>query len=70
MKKIRLWKNRNELSDEYTIVDDEDYDKVVEALGKRAKWYLWKSQHVRREQYHVQEMQWWIGKRLLLAAGS
>ena len=30
MKKIRLWKNRNELSDEYTIVDDEDYDKVVE----------------------------------------
>ena len=43
MKKIRLWKNRNELSDEYTIVDDEDYDKVVEALGKRAKWYLWKS---------------------------
>ena len=43
MKKVRLWKNRNELSDEYTIVDDEDYDKVVEALGKRAKWYLWKS---------------------------
>ena len=40
MKKIRLWKNRNELSDEYAIVDDEDYDKVMEALGKRAKWYL------------------------------
>ena len=53
MKKIRLWKNRNELSDEYTIVDDEDYDKVMEHLKKYKKdgyrrdsvrkWYLWKS---------------------------
>jgi len=50
MKKIRLWKNRNELSDEYTIVDDEDYDKVVEHLRRyrkdgslrkgSGKWYL------------------------------
>ena len=53
MKKIRLWKNRSELSDEHTIVDDEDYDKVVEHLRryrkdgslskKSGKWYLWKS---------------------------
>jgi len=38
MKKIQLWKNRNELSDFYALVDDEDYDRVMEAVGK-AKWY-------------------------------
>ena len=38
MKKIILWKNRNELSDKVTIIDDEDYEKVVEAAG-RGKWY-------------------------------
>lgn len=39
MKKIKLWKNRNELSDKVAIVDDEDYEKVVEAIG-RSKWYV------------------------------
>ena len=39
MKKIKLWKNSNELSDIYAVVDDEDYEKVVEAIGKR-KWYV------------------------------
>ena len=43
MKKIRLWKNRNELSDQYAIVDDEDYEKVLEVIkyksGKEGKWY-------------------------------
>jgi hypothetical protein len=38
MKKIKLWKNRNELSDKAAIIDDEDYEKVVEAVG-RGKWY-------------------------------
>jgi hypothetical protein len=32
MKKIRLWKNRKELSDQYSLVDDEDYEKVLEAV--------------------------------------
>ena len=39
MKKIKLWKNSNELSDIYAVVDDEDYEKVVEAIGRR-KWYV------------------------------
>ena len=38
MKEIRLWKNRHELSDKVTIVDDEDYEKVMER-----KWYVWES---------------------------
>ena len=38
MKEIRLWKNRHELSDKVTIVDDEDYEKVMER-----KWYAWES---------------------------
>ena len=41
--KIQLWKNRNELSDKYVIIDKEDYDKVIEAIryksGKPGKWY-------------------------------
>ena len=44
MKKIKLWKNRNELSDKVALVDDEDYDKIVEAIrhknGVPGKWYL------------------------------
>ena len=32
MIKIRLWKNRKELSDQYSIVDDEDYERVKEAV--------------------------------------
>jgi hypothetical protein len=44
VKKIRLWKNRSELSDQYAIVDDEDYEKVCEAIkyksGKEGKWYV------------------------------
>ena len=39
MKKIRLWKNKNEISELYAIVDDEDYDMVMEAIGTRSKWY-------------------------------
>ena len=50
MKKIRLWKNKHELSDRYAIVDAEDYDMVIEAVttinpsgSKRkntGKWYI------------------------------
>ena len=40
MKEIKLWKNKNELSDKVAIVDEEDYDKVVNAISKRAKWYV------------------------------
>ena len=40
-KEIQLWLNRDELSDKVAIVDDEDYDKVMSAIGKRAKWYYW-----------------------------
>ena len=43
MKKIKLWKNRHELSDKVALVDDEDYEKVTEAIkyksGKPGKWY-------------------------------
>ena len=38
MKEIRLWKNRHELSDKVTIIDDEDYEKVMER-----KWYVMES---------------------------
>ena len=41
MKKIRLWKNKHELSDKYSLVDDEDYEKVVEAKDKRGKQKNW-----------------------------
>ena len=37
MKKIRLWKNRKELSDQYSIVDDEDYERVKEAVCSYCK---------------------------------
>ena len=43
-KEIQLWLNRNEISDKVTIVDDEDYDKVMSAIGERAKWYYWTQQ--------------------------
>jgi hypothetical protein len=43
-KEIRLWLNKDELSDKVTIVDDEDYDKVMSAIGERAKWYYWTQQ--------------------------
>jgi hypothetical protein len=39
MKEIKLWKNKDELSDKVAIVDDEDYDKVMKAISKKAKWY-------------------------------
>ena len=43
MKRIQLWKNRDELSDLYALVDDEDYERVVEAIrhknGEPGKWY-------------------------------
>jgi len=38
MKKIQLWKNRNEISAYYALVDDEDYNRVMETIG-RGKWY-------------------------------
>ena len=47
MKKIRLWKNRNEMADCETIIDDEDYERIVEAIkyknGKPGKWYAHKT---------------------------
>jgi len=47
MKKIRLWQNRDEISDYETIIDDEDYEKIVEAIkyknGKPGKWYAHKT---------------------------
>ena len=43
MKKIELWKNKDELSDKVAIIDDEDYERVVEAIryknGMPGKWY-------------------------------
>ena len=39
MREVKLWKNRKELSDKVAIVDDEDYDRVMEAISSRAKWY-------------------------------
>ena len=39
MKKIRLWKNKSEISDLYATVDDEDYEKVMQAILPRSKWY-------------------------------
>jgi len=44
MKKIKLWKNSNELSDIYAVIDDEDYEKVINAVRnkrsrKEGKWY-------------------------------
>ena len=39
MREIKLWKNRKELSNKVAIVDDEDYDRVMEAINSRAKWY-------------------------------
>ena len=42
MKKIRLWKSKDELSDKYALVDDEDYERIVETKDKRGKpkkWY-------------------------------
>jgi len=37
MKQIKLWKNKDELSDKVAIVDDEDYDRVVEAVTRYRK---------------------------------
>jgi|14_taG_2_1085336.scaffolds.fasta_scaffold12366_4 hypothetical protein len=37
--KIQLWENRHTLSDKYTIIDVEDYDKVMEACSRTKKWY-------------------------------
>tara|TARA_A100001515_G_scaffold99325_1_gene80194 strand:- start:286 stop:876 length:591 start_codon:yes stop_codon:yes gene_type:complete len=41
VKKIRLWKNKNELSDKYALVDDEDHEKVIGAKDKRGKPVKW-----------------------------
>ena len=51
MKEIPLWKNKNELSDKVAIVDDEDYERIVEAVRRyrkdgslrkgSGKWYYW-----------------------------
>ena len=37
MKKIKLWKNKNELSDKVAIVDDEDFELVENALLRYKK---------------------------------
>ena len=39
MRKVQLWKNKDEISELYAIVDDEDYDMVMEAIGTKSKWY-------------------------------
>ena len=40
MKKIKLWENQDTLSDKVALIDDEDYEKVMSALGPRSKkWY-------------------------------
>jgi len=43
MAEVKLWKNKDELSDKVALVDDEDYERVVEAIryknGKPGKWY-------------------------------
>ena len=40
MKKIKLWENKDTLSDKVALIDDEDYEKVMSALGPRSKkWY-------------------------------
>jgi len=39
MKKIKLWENKDTLSDQVALIDDEDYEKVMSALGPRSKWY-------------------------------
>lgn len=38
MKKIQLWKNKNELSEYHALIDDEDYGRAMEAVGK-GRWY-------------------------------
>ena len=40
-KEIRLWLNKDELSDKVTLIDEEDYDKVMSAISERSKWYYW-----------------------------
>ena len=52
MKKIRLWKNRTELSDIYATVDDEDYQRAIDAVTSynkdgsprkgTGKYYAWR----------------------------
>jgi len=43
MAEVKLWKNKDELSDKVALVDDEDYERVVEAIryknGIPGKWY-------------------------------
>jgi hypothetical protein len=49
--KITLWKNKDELSEYYSIIDAEDYDKVMDDIttvlrnGKKRvnKWYIWEA---------------------------
>ena len=37
---IPLWLNKNELSDKVAIIDEEDYDLVMEAVKPRSRWTL------------------------------
>ena len=43
MKKIQLWQNKDEISENYALVDEEDYERVIEAVryksGAPGKWY-------------------------------
>jgi len=62
-RRVPLWLNRNELSDKVAIVDDEDYDKVMEALikyrkdgsisKKSGKWYYWESNNKYKKSYYA-----------------
>ena len=59
MKKIKLWKNKNELSDKVAIVDDEDFELVENALLRykkdgtisKRKWYAWTQPHCNGKYY-------------------
>ena len=46
MKKVILWDNQNQVSTLAALVDDEDYEKVIEAIkyknGEPGKWYTHK----------------------------
>jgi len=63
MKKIKLWKNQNELSDQVAIVDDEDFELVQNALARynkdgtlrknSGKWYVWTQPYCNGKYYAI-----------------
>jgi len=42
---IPLWLNKDDLSDKVAIIDEEDYDLVMEAVKPRSRWTLWCSKN-------------------------